>query len=63
MSRELEERYLHLDLGSIEVQVKIDDDGVVVDVFKEGQLVGSTDRRDIRGFRWKTYAEMGSRSK
>jgi len=62
MNRELEERYLHLDLGSIEVQVTLDEDGVVVDVFKEGLLVGSTDRRDIRGFRWKTYGEMGGRS-
>ena len=50
MNRELEERYLHLDLGSIEVQVKLDDDGVVVDAFEKGESIGST---------WKTYSEMG----
>ena len=59
MNRELEERYLHLpltvptrnlSLSEIEVQVKLDDDGVVVDAFYEGQSIGST---------WKTYSEMG----
>ena len=62
MNRELEERYLHLPLeieapvGSysfkqgVEVQVKLDDDGLVVDAFMEGQSLGST---------WKTYSEMG----
>ena len=34
----------------IEVQVKLDDDGVVVDAFSDGLNVGST---------WKTYSEMG----
>ena len=34
----------------IEVQVKLDDDGVVVDAFTEGQSIAST---------WKTYSEMG----
>lgn len=56
MNRELEERYLHLpvEIGilgpHLEVQVKLDDDGVVVDAFMEGESLGST---------WKTYAEMG----
>jgi hypothetical protein len=61
MNRELEERYLHLPLelliaGSgrsplkIEVRVKLDDDGVVVDAFSDGLPIGST---------WKTYSEMG----
>ena len=62
MNRELEERYLHLPLEieapvgsysfkqSVEVQVKLDDDGVAVDAFLDGQSLGST---------WKTYAEMG----
>jgi len=55
MNREIEDRYLMLDLNVDGreigyIQVKLDDDGVVVDVFKEGQSIGST---------WKTYAEMG----
>ncbi len=51
MNRELEARYLHLEIGDeIEVQVKLDDDGVVVDAFMEGESLGST---------WKTYSEMG----
>jgi len=55
MNRELEDRYLMLDLDVDGreigyIQVKLDDDGVAVDVFKEGQSIGST---------WKTYAEMG----
>ena len=51
MDRELEARYLRLEIGDeIEVQVKLDDDGVVVDAFTEGQSIAST---------WKTYSEMG----
>tara|TARA_R100000008_G_scaffold1899_1_gene1543 strand:+ start:160 stop:357 length:198 start_codon:yes stop_codon:yes gene_type:complete len=59
MNRELEARYLHLPVEllfggrapiEIEVQVKLDDDGVVVDAFTEGQSIAST---------WKTYSEMG----
>ena len=66
MNRELnpdqrgKERYLHLPLEvlvgggnapvNIEVQVKLDDDGVVVDAFSDGLNIGST---------WKTYPEMG----
>jgi len=59
MNRELEEKYLHLPIQllraglppiEIEVQVKLDDDGVVVDAFTEGQSIAST---------WKTYSEMG----
>ena len=59
MNRELEEKHLHLPIKmltagrapiEIEVQVKLDDDGVVVDAFTEGQSIAST---------WKTYSEMG----
>jgi hypothetical protein len=59
MNRELEARYLHLPfellLGGrgpveIEVQVKLDDDGVVMNAYSEGMNIAST---------CKTYAEMG----
>ena len=55
MNREIEDRYLMLDLNVDGreigyIQVKLDDDGVALDVFKEGQSIGST---------WKTYSEMG----
>ena len=59
MNRELEERYLHLPFKlllagrgpvEIEVQVKLDDDGVVMNAYSEGMNIAST---------CKTYAEMG----
>ena len=55
ITRVTEDRYLMLDLNIDGreigyIQVKLDDDGVVVDVFKEGDSIAST---------WKTYAEMG----
>ena len=55
MRKVTEDRYLMLDLNIDGreigyIQVKLDDDGVALDVFKEGQSIGST---------WKTYSEMG----
>ena len=57
MNRELEARYLHLQIGDeIEVQVKLDDDGVVVDAFRGEPMEGIPHHI---GSTWKTYAEMG----
>ena len=46
-----DERYIHLHLDGGEIQVKLDDEGVVVDAIGEdGEIIGST---------WKLYSEMG----
>ena len=46
-----DERYIHLNLDGGEIQVKLDDEGVVVDAIGEdGEIIGST---------WKLYDEMG----
>lgn len=46
-----DERYIHLHLDGGEIQVKLDDEGVVVDAIGEdGEIIGST---------WKLYDEMG----
>ena len=46
-----DERYIRLHLDGGEIQVKLDDEGVVVDAIGEdGESIGST---------WKLYSEMG----
>ena len=45
------ERYIHLHLDGGQIQIKLDDEGVVVDAIgDDGEVVGST---------WKLYTEMG----
>ena len=45
------ERYIHLHLDGGQIQIKLDDEGVVVDAIgDDGEVVGST---------WKRYTEMG----
>ena len=47
----IEDRYIRLHLDGGEIQVKLDDEGVVVDAIGEdGEIIGST---------WKLYDEMG----
>ena len=46
-----DERYIHLNLDGGQIQVKLDDEGVVVDAIgDDGESIGST---------WKLYDEMG----
>ena len=46
-----DERYIHLNLDGGQIQVKLDDEGVVVDAIgDDGEIIGST---------WKLYDEMG----
>jgi hypothetical protein len=46
-----DERYIHLHLDGGQIQVKLDDEGVVVDAIgDDGEIIGST---------WKLYSEMG----
>ncbi len=47
------DRYMymhHIDNGDVSISVKLDDDGVVIDVWKGDRVIAST---------WKTYAEFG----
>ena len=47
----IEDRYIRLHLDGGEIQVKLDDEGVVVDAIgDDGEIIGST---------WKLYDEMG----
>jgi len=44
-------RYIYLNLDGGQIQVKLDDEGVVVDAFDDdGECIDST---------WKLYSEMG----
>ena len=46
-----EDRYIYLHLDGGQIQVKLDDEGVVVDAIgDDGEIIGST---------WKLYDEMG----
>ena len=46
-----DERYIYLNLDGGQIQVKLDDEGVVVDALDDnGESIGST---------WKLYNEMG----
>ena len=46
-----DERYIHLHLDGGQIQVKLDDEGVVVDATGDDvEIIGST---------WKLYSEMG----
>ena len=57
MDRELEARYLRLEIGDeIEVQVKLDDDGVVVNAFRGEPMEGIPHHI---GSTCKTYSEIG----
>ena len=37
----IDERYLDLDYDGLHIQVKLDDEGVVLDVFKDGENVAT----------------------
>ena len=38
----MEERYITLAIGRIKAQVKMEDEGVVLDIFEDGEVVEST---------------------
>lgn len=38
----MEERYITLAIGRIQAQVKMEDEGVVLDIFEDGEVIEST---------------------
>ncbi len=45
----MDKRYLELKYNDVNIVVKLDDEGVIVDVWKDDQVVATT---------WKTYDEF-----
>lgn len=50
----MEERYLSLDVDGLHIQVKLEDEGVVLDVFKDDDVIATT---------YKFYNEFGLKIK
>ena len=50
----MEERYLSLDVDGLHIQVKLEDEGVVLDVFKDDDVIATT---------YKFYNEFGIKIK
>ena len=46
----IDERYLDLDYNGLHIQVKLEDEGVVLDVFEDGDNVAT---------KWKFYEDFG----
>ena len=46
----IDERYLALDVNGLHIQVKLEDEGVVLDVFDDGEVIATT---------YKFYNEFG----
>ena len=44
IAKSLENKYIHLSVGGMEVQVKIEHEGIVVDVFKQEEVKATTYR-------------------
>ena len=44
IAKSLENKYIHLSAGGMEVQVKIEHEGIVVDVFKQEEVIATTYR-------------------
>tara|TARA_Y100000356_G_scaffold65236_1_gene53508 strand:- start:64 stop:282 length:219 start_codon:yes stop_codon:yes gene_type:complete len=56
----MEDRYLSVDIGKITVSVKMDDEGIVLDVIKKSNPIGfSPPEEEIVESAWKTYSEFG----
>lgn len=50
----MEKRYINLSYGTLDIQVKLDDDGVVIDVFDETDEVVVTTYKTYEEFDIKT---------
>lgn len=56
----MEDRYLSVDIGKITVSVKMDDDGISLDVIKKSNPFGfAPPEEQIVESAWKTYEEFG----
>ena len=56
----MEDKYLSVDIGKITVSVKMDEEGVVLDVIKKSNPIGfAPPEEEIVESAWKTYEEFG----
>ena len=56
----MENRYLSLDIGKITVSVKMEDEGICLDVIKKSNPIGfSPIEEEVVETAWKTYGEFG----
>jgi hypothetical protein len=56
----MDNRYLSVDIGKITVSVKMDDEGIALDVIKKSNPIGfSPIEEEIVESAWKTYTEFG----
>ena len=42
IAKSLKNKYIHLSVGGMEVQVKIEHEGIVVDVFEQEEVIATT---------------------
>ena len=56
----MEDRYLSVDIGKITVSVKMDDEGIALDVIKKSNPIGfSPPEEEIVESAWKRYEDFG----
>ena len=56
----MEDKYLSVDIGKITVSVKMDDEGIVLDVIKKNNPIGfAPPEEEIVESACKTYSEFG----
>ena len=56
----MEDRYLSVDIGKITVSVKMDDEGIALDVIKKSNPIGfSPPEEEIVESAWQPYSEFG----
>ena len=56
----MENKYLSVDIGKITVSVKMDDEGVALDVIKKHDPIGFDPiEEEVVESAWKTYSEFG----
>ena len=56
----MDDRYLSVDIGKITVSVKMDDEGIALDVVKKSNPIGfSPAEEELVESAWKTSSEFG----
>ena len=56
----MDDRYLSVDIGKITVSVKMDNEGIALDVIKKSNPIGfSPAEEELVESAWKTYSEFG----
>ena len=56
----MEDKCLSVDIGKITVSVKMDDEGIALDVIKKSNPIGfSPPEEEVVESAWKTYADFG----